>query len=420
MQIDWSLLSHQANFIEDTTTRNLALVGGYGAGKTKALAYKLITLALHNPGYEGALLSPTYGMAIKVAVPTLEECLRESGIRFDFSKSSMVFDLKILGKTTRIHTLAAENYKRSAGLNLAFFGVDEADLIQADIARAAWQMLSSRLRRGQVFQGVAVSTPEGYGFLWQYFVDEVRQKPELVTSRRLINAKTRDNPFLPKEYIEELEAQYPPHLIKAYLEGEFVNLVGTTVYYCYDVAHSVTTKTLADFPNHALHVGIDFNVGKMPGIISVVDNQMAYAVDEVYGARNTEELIQQLKRRYPGRFIICYPDATGKAMKSSATYSDIALLQQAGFEVKARSSNPRVADRVAAVNLRLKDLGGFRRAFVNPAKCPKLAEALIRQAYDKSGEPDKSNGFDHPVDAWGYFIHFNWPAAGRGTYSVVG
>lgn len=420
MQLNLDLLPHQAEFLADSTTRNLALVGGYGCGKTYSLALKLIVLALQNPGFEGAALSPTYGMATKVLVPTLEEQLRAHNLKYTYNKSVMTFDIAIMGHTTKLHVMAAETYKRVAGLNLAFFGVDEADLIQADTARAAWQMLSSRLRRGNVYQGVAASTPEGYGFLYQYFVDEVRQKPELAASRRIIRGRTRDNPFLPPSYIEELEQQYPAHLIKAYLEGEFVNLLGTVVYPSFDPAHNNTNRTLSDYPHHIAHVGVDFNVGKMAAAISVVDSGISYTVDELYGARNTEELIHRLRERLPGRHIICYPDSSGKNSSANSSVSSIAMLQQAGFDCRFRSANPRVANRVAAVNVRLKDLHGVRRAFINTAKCPHLVKGLTQQVYDKNGEPDKTADIEHINDAYGYFIHMNWPVQGGGTFQVVG
>ena len=46
---------------------------------------------------------------------------------------------------------------------------------------------------------------------------------------------------------------------------------------------------------------------------------------------------------------------------------------------------------------------------VNVEKCPTLAVSLEQQVYDKNGEPDKSAGLDHIVDATGYFIHKRFP-----------
>jgi hypothetical protein len=55
---------------------------------------------------------------------------------------------------------------------------------------------------------------------------------------------------------------------------------------------------------------------------------------------------------------------------------------------------------------------------VNPDKCPNLIEGLERQAYNKSGEPDKTAGLDHLNDAIGYLIAYKY-GIGRGTVSFA-
>jgi hypothetical protein len=52
---------------------------------------------------------------------------------------------------------------------------------------------------------------------------------------------------------------------------------------------------------------------------------------------------------------------------------------------------------------------GVCRLRVNTDACPNLTMSLEQQAYDKNGEPDKTNGWDHVVDAQGYFVHARFP-----------
>jgi hypothetical protein len=56
---------------------------------------------------------------------------------------------------------------------------------------------------------------------------------------------------------------------------------------------------------------------------------------------------------------------------------------------------------------------GERRYKVNPETCPHYVEALEKQAYDKNGEPDKTSGLDHCLDAGGYFISYRYPIQKR-------
>jgi hypothetical protein len=143
-----------------------------------------------------------------------------------------------------------------------------------------------------------------------------------------------------------------------------------------------------------------------------------HIIDEIQGCKNTEALIYTIQQRYPNRIINVYPDATGKASKSCASMSDIALLKQAGFKVFARNSNPFVKDRVASTNGALCNSLGIRRLFINISKSPLLVKGLEQQGYDKSGEPDKSGGLDHMLDGLGYMIHWIFPITGKPSASV--
>jgi hypothetical protein len=113
-----------------------------------------------------------------------------------------------------------------------------------------------------------------------------------------------------------------------------------------------------------------------------------------------------LSDRYAGHKLTIYPDASGGSRKTvNASISDISLLERAGHSIRAHKTNPAVRDRVLAVNGALS-VGAM---WVNDRACPTVASALERQAYDKNGEPDKSSGVDHIVDAIGYPIAYELP-----------
>jgi hypothetical protein len=80
-------------------------------------------------------------------------------------------------------------------------------------------------------------------------------------------------------------------------------------------------------------------------------------------------------------------------------------LRGAGYAIRAKPSNPRVKDRVLAVNM------GFQRGrvFVNPDTCPETARCLEQQPYNKQGEPEKTTGLDHQNDAFGYPLAYEMP-----------
>lgn len=407
---DVQLFKHQYSFLEDEETRYLALVAGYGAGKTHAFCYKTLFLAARNIGYSGAIMEPTYGMIKRVLLPKMFELLDEIGVKYSFAKSDSVFTFHFAEGDSTVYCLSGENYMRMAGMNLAFFGVDECDTMNKETARAMWNMAISRLRSGNVFQGYTTSTPEGYKFLYEFFVEEATDKID----RKLIKGKTADNPFNPPEFIQSMLDNYPPQLIKAFLEGEFVNLTSGQVYPNFDRALNHTDLTLADFPNHALHIGQDFNIGQCASVVHVLHNGNPIAVDELPKMYNTEALINELKSRYGKRHITIYPDASGGQNKTSAAMSDLAMLKQAGFELNYTSKNHSVKDRINAMNAVLCNSMGNRRYLINTKTCKEYTKCLEQQAY-KNGQPDKDSGTDHMLDAGGYFIYRTYPINARAS-----
>lgn len=233
----------------------------------------------------------------------------------------------------------------------------------------------------------------------------------------LFRAKTMDNiANLPDGYIDNLRNTYPSNLLAAYLDGEFVNLTAGSVYPEFDRHLNGSRETMTDI--EPLHIGMDFNVEHMAAVVFVMRDGKPHAVDEVVDAFDTPAMIRILQGRYSNRQIFVYPDASGRNRKSvGASESDLALLRQARFVVLVNSTNPLVKDRVLSTN-RMIHADGVRSLFVNADKCPAFVEALEKQAYDKNGEPDKSAGLDHVVDAGTYFLAYKFPIQSRRTSSV--
>lgn len=421
----FSLLKHQLAFVEDYETKFIGLCTGFGSGKTEALVYKAIHLASINAGHMrsdqfNVLLEPTGIMVRTLLMPRIEKILEELQIPYTSQKSPVpTYTLEFEAGDVTIKCLSAQNTDRLVGFECAFFGVDEADTLSKDVMTECFQKLQGRMRGGKYRQGFVTSTPEGYNFLYQFFEKDGKDKDgEYLKDRKLYKGSPYDNPFLPADYIPNLLSQYPDQLIKAYLYGEFVNLNSGTVYYAFDRKQNDTPLTVEDFDRQegkaVIHIGVDFNVNKTCGIVHCLQGQNVYAVDEITGMRNTEQLIEEIRNRYPNRVVIVYPDAAGRQQHTNASMSDIQMLKQY-FEVKHLSKNPFVRDRVASVNGKFCNANGERSYFVNTRKCPRLVEALEQQCYTANGEPDKKHDQDHPVDGAGYFVWYKFPVVGRGT-----
>jgi hypothetical protein len=405
----------QLAFVDNTTTEILGISAGYGAGKTRALCAKAVMMAAANQGFIGAVMEPTGPLIRDIWQNDFDNFLDQYNIPHTFRASPLPeYTLHFAGGDTKILCRSFENWSRIIGLNLAWVLADEIDTVAPSIANRAFPKILGRLRAGNVRQFAAASTPEGFRWMWNTFgSDEAKAR----TDRHLIRMRTIDNPHLPPDFIKRLEANYDPSLLRAYLDGEFVNLTTGQVYDRFNREKHVITE-LPDFSEEALRIGVDFNVGNMSAVIAVRLNNKLLVVDEVSGAHDTDALAQEIVRRYPGRRMYAYPDASGGNRSTNATQTDIQILESYGMGNQSPRANPPVRDRVASVQALLENGKGQVRLQV-AASCKRTIECLELQSYTEKGDPDKDAGFDHMNDALGYLVwrEFNplHAGAGRGT-----
>jgi len=405
----------QLAFVDDQTTSILGVSAGYGAGKTRALCAKAVHLAMANQGFIGVVMEPTGPLIRDIWQNDFDDFLETYDIPYTFRASPLPeYNLHLPGGDTKILCRSFENWTRIIGINGAWILADEIDTVAPSIANKAFPKILGRLRAGNVRQFAAASTPEGFRWMWQTFASEDSKGRE---DRKLIRMRTADNPHLPPDFIERMQANYDPQLLKAYLDGEFVNLTTGQVYDRFDRAKHVADITAPD-SREPLRIGVDFNVGNMSAVIAYRNGKTLQVFDEISGAHDTDALAAAIKSRYPDHRLYVYPDASGGNRSTNATQTDIAILESYGMSNQSPKANPPVRDRVAAVQALLENGKGEVRLHI-AASCVKLIECLELQSYTERGEPDKDQGYDHMNDAIGYLIwrEFNplHARAGRGT-----
>lgn len=384
-----------------------AFVGGFGSGKTAAAIARAMALKAHFRRCDVAYYLPTYPLVEDIAYRRFPELCERKGWAYRLNKQSAYIEFPGAG---RILFRTMEQPHRIVGYEVAHSVVDELDTLPTEKARDVWNKIIARNRQkmpGGFPNTVGVATtPEGFRFVYERW--QKNPAPGYV----LFRARTMDNAAnLPPGYIENLRNTYSSNLLAAYLDGEFVNLTAGNVYPEFDRRANASTETIRE--GDVLHVGLDFNVTKMAAVIHVLRGDDPHAVEELTNIFDTPAMIAVLKERYAGHSIMVYPDASGGSRKSNnASVSDLSLLKGAGFRVCVNPANPAVKDRVLAANAMIHK-NGHRRYRVNVDRCPHLVESLEKQAYDKNGEPDKSSGFDHIIDAATYFIAYRYPIVRR-------
>lgn len=396
-----------------------ALIAGFGTGKTWGGCADLCKHAWEWPGVNAGYFAPTYPMIHDIFYPTIEEVAYDWGLSVEIHESNKEVAFYAGGqyRTTAI-CRSMEKPGTIVGFKIGKALVDELDVLPRVKAEHAWRKIIARLRQNVdgLQNGVSVTTtPEGFKFVYEQFVKQLRDKPHLNSLYGLVHASTYQNAKnLPADYISSLLASYPPQLISAYIRGQFTNLTSGSVYPNFDRKLNHTGERIRE--NEALHVGLDFNVLNMTATVSVIRGDLPLTLEELTKVRDTPTMARMLKERYKdkGHVVTIYPDASGGNTSSkNASESDLSILRQAGFTISVNPANPAVKDRVNAVDAMALNADGERRWKVNTDACPTLTEAQEQQAWGTNGEPDKSTGHDHPNDAIGYFLVKRFPIVKR-------
>jgi hypothetical protein len=373
------------------------LCAGFGAGKTLSSGLKSVHLSYLNSGYQGAVYSPSHGLAMDTMVPAIEFALELMPIRWEYRASPLPKFIVYWGdeNPSEILVRSFENWQKIRGLNLAWAIVDEIDVVNRKISDQALRLLMGRIRTGNVRQLAFSSTPEGFGLMYDFFVTDAKKG-----DRRIIHAKTTDNPHLPPDYLQDLLANYPANLVDAYINGQFVNLMTRTAYHAFDRVRNNSFESVQ--PNERLHIGQDFNVGKMASVVYVERDKKYHAVDEFFGMQDSSHTIESINEKYPNHSKFLYPDVSGNQRHTSASQTDLSLFSQAGFQIIRGTTNPAIKDRVNAMNTGFLNGLGEIQLFVNVLRCPNLTRCLEQQAIGADGKPEKKNDLDHLPEAAGY------------------
>lgn len=415
----------------NSKARNTGFVAGLGSGKSFVATLKTIIKKVKASSATVAYYLPTYGLIRDIAFDKFPTMLSEMGYQYKLNKSDKEIHIDGLGK---IIFRSIDNPETIVGYEVYYSIIDECDILPLDKMTIAYNKILGRNREvarvedekiladwnydiGNEPEGTyyneninslcwinqidVASTPEGFKWFYQRYVKEFNPETDL-----LVRASTYENKHLPEDYISNLEQQYPPNLLRAYLSGQFVNLTSGNVYKYFN-RHKNSAKVEID-DSDVILVGQDFNAGGNVSILAVEVGEVIYVFGEYVGKDTFDNADYIAEEFEDNPEIEIYPDATGEKNTSNSTVSDIDILREKDFSIYADNINPRIRDRVNAVN------NAFYQGhlWIDIDNCPNLVDSLERQAYDKNGNPEKSNEAGSPddyLDALGYLVNYKLP-----------
>lgn len=392
-------LSPAQKTIANSTKRWRVAVCGRRFGKSY-LAMRELARFARIPNRKVFYVAPSYRMAKQIIWDKLKYKLLDMNWVDKINES----DLNItLVNGSKIYLRGADNYDSLRGIAVDFLVMDEFAMID----EKAWTEVLRPTLSDTGGHALFISTPMGMGN-WAYNLYQNSQSDP--NSWASFSYTSLDGGRIPPEEIEQARRDLDARTFRQEYEATFEQ-AGGRIYYAFDRTLNVIDAPLAPGDTDIIHIGGDFNIDPMSAVVAIRKGDDLCVIDEIrIYSSNTNELCDEIKTRYPKSKVWFYPDPAGHQRRSSAGgATDISILQNAGFVVKAPRSHTPVRDRINAVNSRLCDSTGVRHLFFLPT-VKYTIEGLERHTFKEgTTQPDKDNDWNHMMDALGYMIDYQFP-----------
>lgn len=389
-------LSWAQQEIVDAPHRFKVVVAGRRFGKTH-LAIRELCRAAREPNREVWYVSPTYRQSKMIVWRKLKNKLVDLRWAKKINESDLTIVLK---NNSTISLKGADNADNLRGVGLDYLVMDEF----AEIDETAWKEVLRPTLADKQGGALFIGTPKGFSN-WAHDLYMMETESDHWKSFQFT---TIDGGNVPQEEIDAARQDLDERSFRQEFLATFEEYSGR-VYYAFDRKLNVKPHS-GEIPK-LIYVGCDFNIDPMSAVLFDRHGDTLHAFDEVriFGS-NTNELVDEVYARYPNARIMAFPDPAGRQRKTSAGgMTDIRILQNAGWTVKAHTTHTPIRDRVNSVNSRLKSENGDINLFIDP-KCKHTIEGLEKQIYrEGTNQPDKTSGLDHMMDALGYCVDYLFP-----------
>ncbi len=417
----WPRTPIQTQYLRDEKHRFLICSAGRRSRKTLIGVRKVIRRALKNPGRRYFLGAPTHQQAKAIFWNS-----EYSGMQRILPRALIIAeshsDLWVrFPNGSEIHVAGLDRPQRIEGQ--PWYGCMVTEM--ADVKPTAWEANIRPVLGDTLGFAILDGVPEGRN----HYYDMARRAAGGVIpeTKPLIGAYAEDpldpewafyswfsSDVLTAAEIAAFKRETDERTFRQEYEGSFEGEEGRA-YYAFSAVNVVPDVQVK--PTH-VHIGMDFNVDPMTAVLCEVEGDTVKQFDEVYLRHsNTQEMaahLKEVKGLNPANCTV-YPDSTGAAESSNATVSDLTILRNAGFKIKAHPANPRQRDRIAAVNTRCRATNGMIRYYVQ-RHCAKTINDLDRVQSLSDGRLDKkqaNSGLTHISDGLGYLIAYLFPVIGK-------
>ena len=233
----------------------------------------------------------------------------------------------------------------------------------------------------------------------------------------LMRARTRDNIYLPKDYVDNMYSIYNEKEIDCLLEGKFVSIDSGLVFPDYHPDVNKLDSDLYEYcrdNRHTIYIGQDFNGFGNNAVAFAILSGAIVAIKD-YEFPDIRRAPEVFRYDFPENEIVWIPDMTYKEHFIEFKKE----LRLFNIKIAYRSCNPLVGDRNFACN----KLFVAERLFICPM-CKGLETTLMTWQKDpRTGTPTKGGkgAPDHKGDCLGMVVHYllSWKRELKPLYRVT-
>lgn len=365
----------------------------------------------HNPKI--MVCSKNITFLAKTWTNAFEQNLKMTGSEYRFDRAKNIITVGNI----EIILVALEEPSAIYGYSVFGAWCDELDELPTDVAMEAVKSVNDRVR--QQIEGIRspficfATTSQGLKGLYQTVMHFKKSGIGYV----LMRARTKDNIYLPKDYVKNLYSIYNEKEVRCLLEGEFISIDSGLIFPDYNPDLNKLDVDLYEYVrgnNLPVYIGQDFNGFGNNAVAFAIINGAIVAIKD-YEFPDIRRAPEVFRYDFPENEILWIPDMTYKEhfvefKKELRTFN---------IKIAYRSCNPLVGDRNFACN----KLFVAQKLFICPM-CKGLEDTLMTWQKDpKTGAPSKGGkgAPDHKGDCLGYVVHYllSWKKELKPLYRVT-
>lgn len=217
MNIVVPLSTKQITFMR-STKKGVIFRGGIRSGKSYIACYKAIINALR--GRRELMISFSYKTLKDVILFTLKKCLGAMGMKPIIDYVINLTDMVVRVRGTEILLRSGDNPDSIRGLSVHDIFIDESREFPDN---SIFLIAIGRMSESNDGQWFITSSPRGKDWTYQLYENDQGSNVELIIQ------KTRENPFLPANYEDELRRNYTTKFADQELEASIVELTAGVI-----------------------------------------------------------------------------------------------------------------------------------------------------------------------------------------------